>query len=89
MKDSEKLRQAAAALRAIPGHLVRPVNGVRMTFPFQQYWKGPAATEFHKVLMGATKDLTALGDDIEAYARKLDNKARELEAEEKATGKPR
>ncbi|MEU6717342.1 hypothetical protein ABZ897_38255 [Nonomuraea sp. NPDC046802] len=87
MKDSEKLRTVAAALRGIPNKLVGPLNGMRMSYPYQVNWKGPAADEFHQVLMGALKDLGALGQDLEAYARKLEREAGELEAKEKREAK--
>lgn len=58
------------------------VSQIRRDYPYERYWKGPAAADFNEALQTAEKDLSRLIDDLEDYARRLERKAAELETEE-------
>lgn len=83
MKDSEKLRTAATRLRTLAGELDDKPAELKRTYPYQKYWKGPAADTFNTALEGGIKDLGSLATDLEAYAKRLDEKATKLDEEEK------
>ncbi|MFI6320581.1 WXG100 family type VII secretion target [Nonomuraea sp. NPDC050556] len=83
MKDSEKLRTAATRLRTLAGELDDKPADLRRAYPYQKFWKGPAADDFNKALEGGIKDLGSLATDLENYAKRLEEKATKLDEEEK------
>ncbi len=87
MKDSERLRQAASRLRTIASQLDDKPQQVKKEFPYQKYWKGPAADTFNQGLENGLKELRALAGDMEEYARRLEDKATALDKEEKEARK--
>jgi uncharacterized protein YukE len=87
MKDSERLRRAASKLRTIAGRLDDKPLQVKRDFPYQKYWKGPAADTFNEGLEKGLKELRALAGDIDDYARRLEEKAAALDREEKEGGR--
>ncbi|WP_084963685.1 WXG100 family type VII secretion target [Thermoactinospora rubra] len=83
MKDSERLRLAAGRLRDLADKLDDQPAAIKRDYPYQTHWKGPAADTFNTALETGIKDLAALATDLQEYAKKLETKAGQLDAEEK------
>lgn len=84
MSDSARLRDAAAGLRSIASRMDDKPMQVKRDYPPGKIWAGPAADEFYRTL---NRNINALGDVIDAlnrYATTLDNKAADLDKDDKA-----